>query len=1397
GPGGVQLTTQGSIEISAGMKRDVTENPTLPLRARKRNRFSFDQQIQLHMNAKVGEKISFDVNYDTEATFDYRSKEIRLAYRGEEDEIIRNIEAGNVSMTTSNPLIDGGAALFGIKADLQFGKLQVNTLFSQQQSEVQTVNSSGGAQITPFEFSADHYDDNRHFFLAHWCRDNYDQAMSNLPYVRSPMSITRMEVWVTNRQGDYSQARNIVALADLGEHNPIHIHHPGWQPLGSEEIPHNRANTLYDELTTTYAGIRDIRQGVVLLPADVVNGTDYEKLENARLLSPSEYSYQPQLGYLSLTMPLQPDEVLAVAFEYTCRGEVYQVGEFSTDIGADNGQDALFLKLLKPVALSPASPVWNLMMKNIYSLGYGAYNIKAEHFRLEISRQSDSTGVYLNYLPGSGIDNELLLRVMHLDRLNERKDPSPDGIFDFLEGYTVDTQNGRVIFPVTEPFGSHLREKIGNEAIAEKFLFQELYDSTLTVARQLPEKNKFRISGEYRAASRSEISLNAMNVVRGSVKVTAGGVTLTEGADYTVDYLSGTVTILNRSLLDAGTPLSVTLEDRTLSQMQRKTLMGVNLLYDFSKDFSLGATVMHYTEKPLTVKTAFGEEATRNTLWGTNLSWKKESVALTNLIDLLPFTDASTPSQLSADLAFAQMIPGHYSNRYTGGYSYLDDFESAATAIDLRNPYAWSLASTPFDSSPTALFPEAALTNNTEYGKNRALLSWFTIDGIFTRRNSSLTPAHIRNDPDQLSDHRVREIYEQEIFPERDALYGQPATLPVLNLSYYPNERGPYNLDTGVNSDGFLLNPHQRWGGITRCMDVRDFEAANIEYIEFWLMDPFVHDTLGRPRGGDLYFNLGEISEDVLKDGKKFFENGLPADRDSSAVGQSVWGLYPKHQSTVYGFDNSLGPESRRLQDVGLNGLSSEEEKSFPTYARYIEELQPRLSGATLSRMREDAYSPLNDPAGDHFRHYRGKEQDRLQLSILDRYKYYNGTEGNSLAPEDDDRYHSASRNTPDGEDIDHDNTLNENEAYYRYRVSLRREEMTVGNNFIADKREVSVPLRNGNHDLVTWYLFRIPLSEYQSKTGNIQGFHNIRFMRMVLTGFEEPVFLRFATLGLVRSEWRTYRNDLTTGGSHTGGGHLSITAVNIEENSHRTPVNYVLPPGVTRIIDPSQPQLRQENEQALSLKVEQLEAGDSRAVYKSAMHDLRRYKRLQMYVHAERLPDDPGTLQDGDLSLFLRIGSDYRHNFYEVEIPLHLTPEGRYSSHLPTDREQVWPQENRIDFPLELLTRLKLARNARQMHEDGFSYYTPYSQDDPDKPGSRITIMGNPSLAEVKVMMIGIRNNSRATRSGEVWVNEMRLSEFDEKGGWAAQANSGVSLSDMGTVQLSGRKETAGFGAL
>ncbi|MDR3195162.1 MAG: cell surface protein SprA, partial [Tannerella sp.] len=1230
GPGGVRMKTQGSGEVILGLKTSSTKNPSLPERSRSRTYFNFDTNIQLSMQASVGNKINSTLNYNTEASFDFDAARLNLGYSGEEDEIVKKLEGGNVSLSTGNSLIRGGAALFGFRTELQFGKLRVNALVAQQNSESQTVTSKGGAQTKDFELNIDKYDENRHFFLSFYFREHYDQALSKLPYISSGVTINRIEVWITNKRSNYSQSRNIVAFSDLGENKQIY--NPQFQPVGSLDIPFNEANTLYQTLNDpTYAAAREISMVTQTLNRFIDGGVDYEKIESARLLDHNEYKFNKQLGYISLQAQLQPDEVLAVAYEYTYNGSVYQVGEFSTD-NTENTNSCLYLKLLKGTSMSPSMPFWDLMMKNVYSLP-GAYSVQKDKFRLDILYQSDTTGIYVNSIPEGNIANQILLRVMNLDRLDANNEPHPNGFFDFVEGFTVQSDNGKIVFPVVEPFGAHLRKAIGNDAIADKYVFQELYDSTLTIAQQIAEKNKFLLRGEYRASSSSEIQLGATNVARGSVVVTAGGAPLTENVDYTVDYISGIVTILNENIITSNRPISVSLENQSTYNMQRKTMMGMDLSYEFSKNFMLGATVMHLSEMPLTTKTAMGDESIKNTLWGANVAYKTESQWLTNLVDNLPLLNLTQPSRINFNAEFAHLIAGHYESKYTGQYSYLDDFESTQSQFDLLNPYPWALASVPYDQSVDALFPEASLINNIEYGKNRAMFAWYYIDGIFTRKNSSFRPAHLTDS--DLSNHYVRAVRYDELFPKKELTYNENNSLYVLNLAYYPNERGPYNLDAdNILSDGSLANPDKRWGGMMRRIEQSDFEVANIEYIEFWMMDPFIYNR-DAAEGGDLYFNLGELSEDILRDEKKFFENGLPVDGNTSQVDTTVWGKVPRMQSTVYAFDNTTG--TRSLQDVGLNGLSTEEEKRFPTYQRYLEQLQSKLSPEAQMRMTVDPFSPLNDPAGDNYHYFRGSDFDRDEADILTRYKHYNGTEGNSTASEDSpERYDVSAKMIPDVEDLNQDNTLNENEKYYEYKVSIRPEDLNEGQNHIVSKRTVNVKLANGTTDNVTWYQFKIPVKEYLRKIGTIQDFKTIRFMRVYMTGFRETTYLRFGTFSLVRGDWRVYTQDLSASNVLHSGGRLDVMSVNIEENGDRQPVNYILPPGITRMIDPNQSQLVQQNEQALSLKVTHLGSQDARAIYKTAFYDLRRYKRLQLFVHAEKLIADNATeLSNGELSVF------------------------------------------------------------------------------------------------------------------------------------------------------------------
>ena len=1378
GPGGIRVRTQGSAELKLGMNKKSIDNPSLPIRNRKTTMMNFDEKINLNVNGKVGDKVNMNLNYNTDATLDYDAQNMKLKYDGKEDEIIKLVEAGNVSFPSNSSLIKGASSLFGVRTDMQFGKLKLQMVASQKKSASKSVSSRGGVQLTPFEINVADYEENRHFFLSRYFRNHYDEWMQKLPNLVTGITINRVEIWVTNKSGTTANTRNIVALTDLGEASKIS--NPMWTATG--QVPSNSANNEYQAMTTQYVAARDIDQAAATLEgAGLVGGADFEKLESARLLSSSEYSVNTALGYVSLKTGIQTDQVLAVAYEYTSGGVTYQVGEFASDI--TDTKQALFVKSLKNTSCNPQQGNWDLMMKNVY---YLASNIEKEKFRLDVKYQSDTTGVYLSYIPEQRVKNTPIIRVLGADRLDNNNKAHSNGYYDYVEGYTV--SNGRVFIPKVEPFGSYMRDYLVKNGVApdaaEKYAFTELYDSTKTVARQIAEKNKYQMVGQFKGSSANVISLDAYNVPQGSVVVTAGGVTLIEGTDYSVDYNAGEVTILNQSIIDAGTSVNVSLESNTDYGQTRKTMFGVNWEYDFSKNFQMSGTLQHLSEQALTTKVSMGSEPLKNTLWGVNLNWKKESQWLTNVLDKIPFLHLTQPSQISFTSEFAQLLAGEAGGTQDNA-SYIDDFENTKNGIDVMTPTSWFISSVPSLNFKEDYNDKTGLTS----GFHRSRLAWYCIDPLFTRRGSSLTPGHIKSDLKQLSNHYVREVYVKELFPlrQQNSYQGATNTLSVLNLAYYPSEPGPYNFNVeDLQADGTLKNPQLNWGGMMRKLDTNDFEQANIEYIEFWLLDPFLY-TREQPDaneyGGDFYINLGEVSEDILRDGKKFYESGMPVDGSKSFT-YTQWGKIPTQSTVTYAFATTSG--SRALQDVGFNGLTDAEEQEFYKSA-YLDQIQGKVNQAVFD-------SIFADPARDDYHYFRGSDWDQMRAPILQRYKYINNPQGNS--PDSDSRsesYDTSYKSTPDVEDINQDYTLNEYEKYFQYRVSIRPEDLVVGTNHIVDKREYSQTWRDNTKSSVTWYQFRIPVDEFESRQGNINDFSSIRFMRMFLTGFKKPIVLRFGTLDLVRGEWRTYDQQL----SAASGGTLEASAVNLEENAEKTPVNYVLPPGISREQDPSQPQLVESNEQALSLVVRNLTSGEAKAVYKNTTLDLRQYKRIQMFTHANALEQNTTNLKDRELAVFIRLGSDYKNNYYEYEIPLTLTaPRSNYNRNVPADRKLVWPEENMLDVALSIFTNLKKERNKAKA-QGMASYMAPYSAYDSEHPNNKLTIVGNPSLGEVKTMMIGVRNNSGDIKSGEVWVNELRLKEHNNKGGWAANANLNIQLSDFGSVNATGRYVSEGFGGL
>jgi cell surface protein SprA len=1424
----IDIKPSGSASLKFGVKISKSENPSQPVELQRHTTFDFKEEIQMSVVGKVGDNLEMRVNYNTESQFDFDNT-MNLRYQGKEDDIIQKIEAGDVSLPLTTSLISGSQSLFGILSELKFGNLYVTSVFSQQEGETKTITVEGGAQKSEYSIPAVFYDKNRHFFLAHYFRSKYDEALKNPQTVNSTIEIQQIEVWVTNTTRKTENARNMVAFMDLGENQPEYsiYNRPPEKILfdrdletGLKSMPDNYANSLYEALPqdSTDRAIYNITR--TLQAEGFEGGKDYEKVEYARKLDQNDFTYDSKLGYISLNSSLNSDEVLAVAYKYTYNGDIYQVGEFASD-GMQNPA-VMYLKLLKGTNFNPRYPNWKLMMKNIYSIG--AYQVNKSDFMLEVEYYDDETGTRLFNIPdkrgvlSDSLKDEKFLRLLNLDNYNTNGDyvPMGDGVFDFLEGVTIKSSNGKIIFPMLEPFGGYMKQLIladknnpGNkspdetEDIANKLTFQALYDSTQYKAEQVTSKNKYFLSGSYKSSGGSEIFLNSFNIPEGSVKVTAGGIILQENQDYTVDYNMGRVKILNESYLASGTPIKISLESNSMFSIQSKTLMGTHLDYRFNSDFNLGATVMNLTERPLTQKVNMGEEPISNTIWGLNGSYRTDVPFLTRMVDFLPFIETKEQSSITLEGEFAQLAPGHNSAIGEDGNAYIDDFEGSESSIDLRNKTGWVMSSIPH----TEDFPEHTDYTSLRSGFNRAKLAWYQIDPIFYRSGSPVGSG-------ALSNLKVYRVQERDIFPNKDTPNGIPTEISTLDLAFYPNERGPYNFETeatdnsaGLKQDGSgkLEAPETRWGGIMRELTTNDFEAQNVEYIQFWLMDPFVDDS-SASSGGQLYFHLGNVSEDILQDGRKSLEHGMPTDDpvDPSKFVETQWGRVPAIQPASPAFVNDA--DLRPRQDVGFDGLGSNlhsagapEDDELLFFQDYINDLEGEVSNDILDKIKED-------PSNDNYRHFRDSYYNNGDFGVLERYKDYNDQEGNT--PVSSSSVSLVGQQNPDVEDINGDFTLNENEAFYEYVVNLEAGKLEAGD-FITNKVSAMAKLANDDQVPVNWYQFKIPVSAGIGY-GGIQDFKSIRFMRLFMKGWKEPIVLRFARLELVRSEWRKYDFAIKEGGETVGdidesydpdGKPFTIATVNIEEHGSRDPVNYVLPPGVDRQQDPSNPQLTQLNEQSMSIKIKELEDGYSKAVFKTINMDMRDYGKMKMYIHAESMLGEQ-EISNKDISCFVRIGSDFTDNYYEYEVPLEVTPEGSSRG------EEVWPENNNMVIDFETLVAAKLKRNdAMRAVNSDITYTDQYITKD-GVSDRQIIVKGNPNIATVNTIMIGVRNPKQRynnpdfnddgqPKSVEVWVNELRLTDFDEKGGWAATGRMSARLADFGTVSFAGGTTKAGFGSI
>lgn len=1417
----LQSTYYNSFQQQAGFNGNgVQFNPIDP-----------DVDIRVSTEGNIGTKLNLDFNYDTQSTFNF-DQQIKLEYDTEafgEDDIIKKIEAGNVSLPLRGNLIQGAQSLFGLKTELQFGHLRLTAIASQQQSEQNNLRIENGAEIQEFELSPDEYDENRHFFVSHYNRATFEKNLSNLPQVATSFRISQLEVWISEDRPTYQQRSTpIVAFSDLGEPdvdkytgdytgmgefdpNTALIEAAGsiYKDLNDFNLPDNRVNKIYEKIVLNESGLPEFEDvesqnlvASILEQQGFVQNRDFSVF-TGRKLSTNEFSYNEQLGMLSLNIRLRPNQNLAVAYNYTYTAncdEVYNVGNLSADgskfsstsrnIGGQQDTTmnveppkVLFTKLLKSSVQQTDIPTWDLMMKNVYPLR--ATQLNPEEFRFDIFYEDDSDGSLKKFIPEPGFDNQPLLEVFNLDRLNKYNDPQADGLFDFVPGITVIPSSGSVVFPVLEPFGSSLDSLLKglDPLIIDKYKFQQLYDTSITIAKQSLEKNKFLMKGEVSSASNGEINLGPF-VPEGSVRVRAGGVELQEGVDYEVDYSLGRLRIINDSYLQQGTPINVSFEDQSLFSLQQKTMLGLRADYDFSDKFSIGATYLKLSERPFTKKVNIGNDPINNRVFGFDLAYSDEAPFITKMVDKLPFYSTKEKSSINFSAEAAFLKPGHSGainaggdDEDKGGVVSIDDFEGSVSGLLLGgfNPNQWRLASTPLE------FSESALINDLRYGTNRAKFNWYSIDRqarISTDNNSPYT----------------RLIDQQELF-NRDVQVGQSELL-TFDLGYYPNERGPYNFDVpggltgddGVSySDGIvpnpvtgdieLVNPETRWGGVMRNFQNTDFEAANYEFIEFWMLNPYMDRPDGIPHAdmedGEIVIQLGNISEDIIKDGNQFYENTLPLGPESvTSLTNTNWGQVSLLQPVNNGFDVDRGD----VQDVGFDGIKDSVERV--------------LHGEYLTTLNNSGFSSdvQNDPSGDN---YDFISPQNSTINLLTRFKNFNNPEGNAPIGQNRTSNELARGNrNPESEDLNNNRSLDAGESYYNYTVNIRR----LGDGLDEDATdfitETKVIPGNDVRPDETWYRFRIPITNgYDEIKGNIAGFRSIQFMRMYMTKFASPKTFRLADFQLVRNLWRKSDVDCSEAGD-LGEGNVvfSVDEVGVEENGEKQPFGYVTPRGIVQEELFSTFSNLLQDEKSLALNFCELDDGCRIGINKLAKLDLTQYEKLQLFIHAEA---EQGTeIPDGELYGYIRFGKDLVNHYYEYEIPLAVSDES-----VVDPQNRVWPDTNMIDVKFG---NFKLAKKFRI--ENNISLTDTTEIIDPDRPDAVIRVKGTPSLGYIKVFEVGVRNRLAQPNEpfcGEVWVNELRATGLNEKGGLAAQARLQIQMADLGEINLAANYSTIGWGGL
>lgn len=1072
--------------------------------------------------------------------------------------------------------------------------------------------------------------------------------------------------------------------------------------------------------------------------SEQLHGTPLQ-LHYAERLAPTAYTLHPTLGFISLQVPLLKGQILAVSYRYTYQGKSYQVGDL---YGGGHTYRAM---LLADTDHSPQSPLWPLMMKNAYTLVSGGSTLAEGQTRVEVLFKDHQTGTEQSIIKEGEQAGRSWLDLLRLDRSNSSGEVnSPDGQFDFTDGVTIGNRGRTLFIPYRTPFVTV--PEIANKGNANPYpTLTALYESTPTEASRQVGSHQYSIRVEYEGSIQQSIPLHTQKLLPGSVLVRSvtGGGTLTEGVDYQINYNEGTLTLLSEQ---SGT-LEVVIQERHPGDRQQKNILGAELLWRPLKGLTTGATFLRYWEEEGILRPRLGQENLSNTLWGVHADYHYQSRDLPLWLNRVMKWSLQKPLTLDLALSYAA-LQSEYVTSDGNSEIIVEDFEQEGHFIDLTYPYQWQLGAI-------------------EDPSLRAQMAWFSVDPLLTATEHPLQPMHLKHDEAQRRHPLVTQLTYEQFFPQQATSQLRSSHVRLLNLSLYPNERGPYNVEASrLSPEGTTLQPREMIGSIAAPLPIQNLQDEGFHYLEFWLLDPY---SIGLESSGEVHIDIGKIKEEILPDGLLNFEGA-----DAKTVGE--WGAVATHVPQSYSFDLNNGARLE-TQDTGLDGLRSQEEAQHPKYATYLEELQQ--IAPPESWLSSEAKSPYQDPAGDDYRFFLSPEWDQKEASILQRYRYINGLEGNA---QQHPRYglHSPTQLLPDTEDLNRNMLQEEEEAFLRYTLPITPHSLQIDQTQILSEKWI---------EGARWVKVRLSLhqpSEVQGTSASLQQAHTIRIQ---VTRAAAPIHLRLAQLRLIAHQWQQYQGVLEPQDQQRA--TLQLHTLSSREDYHRKPLRYLPPPGVQERPHTYHIQEGAEEEKALALSFEDLDPQQPIAIYQEKVLDLRHYQTLSLWSHLE---GDP-SLKTGEIELFIRLGQDPSANYYEYRQVLSPTsPEIHPDTADDALRPLLWQQQNRIEIELNQLPRLKEER-----YQSGTPIHHPFQKEVSSTKGRHATLLvqGNPTLAEVRFIIIGVRNKGTHPISGEVWLNELALSGSNRLGGAALQGSLFAELPDLLKLEAIGRKQDAGFASL